>query len=168
MGLPHVCLNMLCFCILKRIGIATLFSQLWILNNFEKKIIKKGWKILDFRELDFFPKIFKILKKSRENLRFFLLKIILKIKNFRFFEISKFSKFLIFHMIFNRKNLRFFSRFFQDFENFRKKSNFFANARIEKKMIYFQLSLMRYKWFLEVFLASGQFFDWLESKCSKR
>ena len=24
---------MLCFCILKRIGIATLFSQLWILNS---------------------------------------------------------------------------------------------------------------------------------------
>ena len=92
----------------------------------------------------------------------------MKIKKFRFFEISKFSKFLIFHMIFNIKKLRYFSRFFQDFENFRKKSNFFANARIEKKMIYFQLSLMRYKWFLEVFLASGQFFDWLESKCPKR
>ena len=50
-----------------------------------------------------------------------------------------------FNMIFNRKHLRFFSRFFQDFENFREKSNFFANARIEKNLIYFQLNLMRYK-----------------------
>ena len=88
----HVCLDMLCFCILKRIGIATLFSQLWILNNFEKKIIKKYWKILDFRELYIFLKIFKILKKSRKNLRFFLLKIIWKIKNFENFEKSKKSK----------------------------------------------------------------------------
>ena len=44
----HVCLNMLCFCLLKHIGMATLFSQLWILNNFEKNH-QKMLKILDFR-----------------------------------------------------------------------------------------------------------------------
>ena len=40
---------------------------------------------------------------------------------------SKFQKFIFFlisYMIFNRKNMRFFSRFFQDFENFRKNLTF--------------------------------------------
>ena len=72
------------------------------------------------KKLDFFRKFSKSWKNLEKNLRFFLLKIILKINNCRFFEISKFSKFLIFHMIFNIKNLRFFSRFFQDFEIFEK------------------------------------------------
>jgi len=63
-GQPHVCLKMFAFYLLKRLAVATLFSQLLILNNFEKKIIKKRWKILDFR------------KKSR-NLE--------KISDFRFF-----------------------------------------------------------------------------------
>ena len=64
-GLPHVCLNMLCFCILKRIGIATLFSQLWKLNNFAKKIIKKCWKFLEFREKIQSLKFLKISKISK-------------------------------------------------------------------------------------------------------
>ena len=112
-GLPHVCLDMLCFCILKRIGIATLFSQLWILNNFGKKIIKKGWKILDFRELDFFEKFSKILKKSRKKSQIFLLKIIWKIKNFEKFEISK-NHFFDFQYDFQyKKSEIFFEIFFK-------------------------------------------------------
>ena len=78
-------------------------------------LIKLSWKYIIFfsiralaKKLDFFRKFSKSWKNLEKNLRFFLLKIIWKIKNFENFEISKNRKFLIFNMIFNRKNLRFF------------------------------------------------------------
>ena len=49
-------------------------------------------------------------EKSRKKSHIFLLKI-LKFQKSKIFD---------FQYDFNRKNLRFFSRFFQDFENFRK------------------------------------------------
>ena len=114
-GLPHVCLNMLCFSLLKSIGIATLFSQLWKLNNFAKKIIKKGWKILDFREN--FPEVEKNLKS--EKFRNFSLKIILEIE---IFEILIFD----FQYDFQWKfpNIFFGFEIFSDFRFFRKSRNF--------------------------------------------
>ena len=79
-GLPHVCLNMLCFCFFKSIGIATLFSQLWKLNNFAKKSSKKIENFLIFEKI--FSKSKKNLKS--EKIRNFPLKIILKIENQNF------------------------------------------------------------------------------------
>ena len=87
----HVCLDMLCFCILKRIGIATLFSQLWILNNFEKNP-QKRLKISWFSRVIFFLKIFKILKKSRKKSQIFSIENHMKNQKFRKFWNFKKSK----------------------------------------------------------------------------
>ncbi len=57
---------MLCFCILKRIGIATLFSQLWKLNNFEKKSSKKVENFLIFESSIFFENFQNIEKISKK------------------------------------------------------------------------------------------------------
>ena len=116
----HVCLDMLCFCILKRIGIATLFSQLWILNNFEKKIIKKGWKILDFRE-NF--EILKNLKISKIFLQNFHWKSYWKSKILKILKISIFQFSLWFSIWFFRF-FRIFGENFSTSDFFRKSRNF--------------------------------------------
>ena len=89
-------------------------------NHFCRMIL--SWKCIKKKmirglgkKLDFFENFQNPEKISKKNLRFFLLKIIWKIKKIWIFEISIFPKFLIFHMISNIKNLRFFREFFQDF-----------------------------------------------------
>ena len=101
---------MLCFCILKRIGIATLFSQLWILNNFEKKSSKKVEKFLIFEKISKSKNLknFENLENVYEN---FPLKIVLKIENFENFEILDF-RFSI------RFSMEIFRKYFRDFQNF--------------------------------------------------
>ena len=78
-GFPHVCLSVVCLCLLKSNGITTLFSQLWKLNNFAKK---KSSKFIE--KFSVFEKKSEIEKISNPKNIFenFSLKIILKIEIF--------------------------------------------------------------------------------------
>ena len=121
----HVCLDMLCFCLLKIIAVATLYSQLLILKHFKKKIIKKKRKFLDFRQKSEIEKIF---------LKFFHWKSywkskILKFWNFWFFD---------FQYDFQWK---FFENIFEIFEIF-KNFEIFSISDVFRKSRKFQLFLM--------------------------
>ena len=117
----HVCLDMLCFCLLKSIAVATLFSQLLILKHFLKKIIKKSWNFVDFRKKSEIEKNLKILKISK------ISKIFLKIFHWKSYwksKILKISKISIFRFLirFSMENFQKYFRDFLRFSRFSKKS----------------------------------------------
>ena len=81
----HVCLDMLCFCLLKIIAVATLFSQLLILKHFKKKHQKKlknSWFSKKIRNRKKSQKIRKNRRKSRKIRKFSI-----------WFSMEKFSKY---------------------------------------------------------------------------
>ena len=116
----HVCLDMLCFCLLKIIAVATLFSQLLILKHFKKKSSKNFENFLIFEQNPKSKKSQNFWKSRKSQKYFWKISIENRIEN-RKIKNFKISKFSIFNTIFNGK----FSKIFLRFSRFSKILRFF-------------------------------------------